>query len=92
MNEDATNTMAVNLIANRGNRCVATILTFLEREVWPHLSEEASREARSMVLDQVNGFKDLAIDIVKSDTAHINDLWLQKLDAIHSEMRRIGGR
>jgi hypothetical protein len=89
---DVNNTMAVNLIANRGNRCTATLLTWIEREVYPHLSHEMQRELRSLVLDQVNGFKDLAMDVVKSDTAYLNELWVQKLDEIHRDVRRLNGQ
>jgi hypothetical protein len=44
---------------------------------------------RQVILDQVNTFKDLAIDIVKSDTAMMNQVWVEKLDEIHQELREL---
>jgi hypothetical protein len=85
------NSLAANLVATRGNRCVASILTFLENEVYrryPEISTATQKQIRNVVLDNINGFKDLAIDIVKSDTALVNDVWVQKLDLIHEELRK----
>lgn len=81
------NTMAANLIATRGNRATAVILSWLEENAYEYLPEEVQRETRQMILDQINVFKDLAIDIVKSDTAYINQIWVEKLDAIHEDLR-----
>lgn len=85
------NTMATNLIANRGNRATAMILSWLEANVYDQLDDSTQRETRQMILDQVNAFKDLAIDIVKSDTAYMNEVWLEKIDEIHQEIRRANG-
>ena len=82
------NTMAANLIATRGNRTTAVILSWLEENAYQYLPDEVQRETRQMVLDQINTFKDLAIDIVKSDTAYMNEIWVQKLDEIHEAVRR----
>ena len=80
---DNRNTMATNLIANRGNRVTASILGWLEGNVYEYLPKEVQRQTREMIMDQVNQYKDLAIDVVKSDTAYMNELWLQKIDEIH---------
>lgn len=82
------NTMAANLVQTRGNRVSATMLSWLEDNVYEFLEEDLQRRIRQMVLDNVNGFKDLTIDIVKSDTAYMNQLWVEKLDEIHKEIRR----
>ncbi len=84
------NTMAANLVQTRGNRVSATMLSWLEDNVYEFLEEDLQRRTRQMVLDNVNGFKDLTIDIVKSDTAYMNQLWVEKLDEIHKEIRRNG--
>ena len=70
MNE---NTLAANLMAKRGNRCTAAILSYLEDQLYTQVEvpEQLQRQVRQTVLDQVNTFKDLAIDVVKSDTAII---------------------
>ncbi len=69
---DPNNTMAATLIATRGNRTTAVILGWLEDHVYEHLDEDLQRATRKMILDSINGFKDLAIEIVKSDTAYMN--------------------
>lgn len=85
------NSMASNLVAVRGNRTTATILGWLEQNLYDQydIPKDMQRRIRSVVLDNINGYKDLVIDIVKSDTAIINDIWVQKLDAIHDEIRKI---
>ncbi len=87
------NSMASNLVATRGNRCSAAILGWIEENVYKEYEIDPSmqRRLRQHVLDQVNMFKDLSIDIVKSETAVLNDVYVQKLDEIHEELRAING-
>ena len=85
------NSMAANLVATRGNRTSAAILGWFEENLYeevPQITTQMQKRIRQMVLDNVNAFKDLAIDIVKSETAVINQEWVDKLDAIHDELRR----
>jgi len=85
------NSTVANLVATRGNRTSAAILGWLEENLYtevPQVSTEMQKKIRQMILDQVNSFKDLSIDIVKSETAVINQEWVDKLDAIHDELRR----
>lgn len=82
------NTMAANLIATRGNRATAVILSWMEENAYEYLPEDVRKELRQTVLDQINIFKDLAIDIVKSDTAYINQIWVEKLEEIHRDVQR----
>ncbi len=84
---DNNNTMAANLIANRGNRTTAIVLSWLEDNVYEFLDEDLQKMTRKMILDNLNSFKDLSIDIVKSDTAYLNTLWMEKLDEIHRAIR-----
>lgn len=81
------NSMAAQLIANRGNRTLASLLGWLELHVKDQLSEGVWDDTRSMVLSSVNEFKDLAIDIVKSDTAMMNQHWVEKLEQLHDDLR-----
>ncbi len=85
------NTMAANLLGRRGNRASAVLLSWLEENVYEHIPEDLQRQTRQVVLDNINGFKDLATDIVKSDTAYINQVWVQKLDEIHEAVKRQNG-
>ena len=83
------NTPTANLIAARGNRCSASILGWMEKNIYDSLSEEQRRMVRQVVLDNINAFKDLAIDVVKSDAAFVNQVWVEKLDDIHDELRAL---
>lgn len=86
----SNNSMAANLVATRGNRTSAAILGWVEENLYTEVpvSAEMQKRVRQMILDNVNSFKDLAIDIVKSESAVINQEWVEKLDAIHDELRR----
>ncbi len=84
------NPMAANLIATRGNRTTAMVLSWLEENVYEFLDDGLQHRTRQMVLDNINVFKDLAIDIVKSDTAYMNEIWLEKIDEIHEAIRAYG--
>lgn len=90
-NGEKRENFVANLIAARGNRVTASILGYLDEQVYPRfdIPVEAKKKIRQVVLDQVNGFKDLAIDIVKSDTDHINDFYVQKMDEIHTAVMRL---
>ena len=85
--------MASNLVATRGNRCSAAILGWIEENIYTEYEIDPSmqRKLRQQVLDQINMFKDLSIDIVKSDTAVLNEVYVQKLDEIHEELRTLNG-
>lgn len=84
------NSMAANLVATRGNRCSASILGWLEQNLYtanPEIDTRMQKQIRQMILDNVNQFKDLSMDIVKSDVAVINDEWVRKIDEIHQAVR-----
>jgi len=84
------NSLAVNLVATRGNRCSASILGFLEGGIYekhPEISTQEQKQIRLFVLDTINNFKDLCMDIVKSDSAVINDEWAKKIDEIHEAIK-----
>ncbi len=83
------NSPTANLIAARGNRCSASILGWMEKNIYGSLSDDQRRMVRQVVLDNVNAFKDLAIDVVKSDAAYVNQVWVEKLDRIHDEVKAI---
>lgn len=85
------NSYAKNLLGTRGRRCVATILTHLENNVWEHVPEDVQRRARSHILATVGEFQDLAMDMVIADTGVINDFWVEELEKIHKEIRNISG-
>jgi hypothetical protein len=85
--------MAANLVATRGNRCSAAVLGWIEENLYKEYEIDSAmqRRLRQQVLDQINMFKDLSMDIVKSETAVINEVYVQKLDEIHAELRALNG-
>ncbi len=85
--------MAANLVATRGNRCSAALLGWIEENLYKEyeIDPAMQRRLRQTVLDQVNMFKDLSMDIVKSETAVINEVYAAKLDEIHEELRALNG-
>ncbi len=85
------NSYAKNLLRTRGRRCVATILTHLEENVWESVPPEVQRQARSHILSTVGEFQDLAMDMVVADTGTINDFWVEELEKLHKEIRNING-
>lgn len=85
--------MAANLVATRGNRCSAAVLGWVEDNLYKEyeIDPAMQRKLRQQVLDQINMFKDLAMDIVKSETAIINEEYMLKLDEIHEQLRALNG-
>lgn len=87
----SNNSMAANLVATRGNRTTATILSAIEDEIYEtvHVPDPVKRKIRQIVLDQMNGYKDLVIDIVKSETAIVNEHWLNQIEEIHTAIQSL---
>ena len=86
-NNRGQNDFAKNLVSNRARRCSATILTWLENNVYDDIPDEKHSQVRRTILSNVNDLSDLAIDIVKSDTGQINEFWVTELDAIKQMIR-----
>ena len=83
------NNFSANLVAARGNRCSASLLSWLEDHVYEHLPDDLQSDLRTEVLDHVNDLKNLAIDIVKSDMSYMNEYYVEGLAQIHNELSRI---
>lgn len=77
--------LSSNLVATRGNRCTATILGYLEASVYEQFDvpKNVQRQVRQVVLDSINGYKDLVIDIVKSNDSVMNDMYVSMISEIH---------
>jgi len=81
------NDFAKNLVANRARRCSATILTWLENNVYDDIPKEKHAAVRQTILSNVNDLSDIAIDIVKSDTGQINEFWVEELAELKDLIR-----
>lgn len=82
------------LLEKRRNRSIAIILGVKEREVDPLLrkadpSGSVGTKMRKVVLDQVNEFHDLVLDLLDSlDNGEVllNEQYLDRLDAVHTDI------
>lgn len=74
------------ILAKRRDRAIAIVLGVKERECDQHLPPEASHKLRKVVLDQLNDYHDLCVDVMRSlDTGdmQLNAHYMDKLDSIH---------
>ena len=83
---------ADEILKKRRDRAIAIILSVKERQVDSHLAgSEAGRAAshalRKVVLDQLNDFCDMALDVASSsdlETFEFNpEIWTGKINDIH---------
>lgn len=82
------------LLEKRRNRSIAIILGVKEREADPLLKKVAGGEAvsnrlRKVVLDQINELHELVLDLMDSldsGDVHLNEDYLDKIDAIHDHI------
>lgn len=81
------NTFSVNFIATRGNRCSASLLSWLENNVYEFLPANLQVQTRTQILDHVNDLKNAAIDVIKSDTTFINDYYVDALSDIRKDLK-----
>jgi hypothetical protein len=75
-----------DLLEKRRNRVIASILSVKERECDPQLTEASSHKLRKVVLDQVNEWHSLVLDILGSlDTGDVvlNEDYMHKIDELH---------
>lgn len=75
-----------DVIARRRDRAIATLLGVKEREVDRYLPPEVRALLRKAILDQLNDFHSLVVDVMRSlDTGEVvlNDLYMEKIDQLH---------
>lgn len=90
---------AADILHKRRDRAIAIILKIKEREIDPLLGQtpggvQASRALRKVVLDQLNDFCDMALDVASSGEADLFEfnaqVWEHKINAIHEAVTRNG--
>jgi hypothetical protein len=74
-----------DLLDKRCRRSIATILAALDKE---ELSPEARSRVRKVILDSVNGFAELAQDVLgAAETGSVmNELWIEKIEELRSDL------
>ena len=81
-----------DILAKRRDRAIAIILGIKERECDRYLSAEAKGKLRKVVLDQLNDFHDLCMDLIRSldnDEVVLNEVFVNRLDDIHASLGRL---
>lgn len=81
-----------DVIARRRDRAIAALLGLKEREVDQYLPPEVKVRLRKAILDQLNDFHTMVVDVMRSlDTGEVvlNDLYLEKIDILHREVGMI---
>lgn len=81
-----------DILAKRRDRAIAIVLGVKERECDRHLPQEARSKLRKVVLDQFNDLHDLSMDLIRSlDNGDVvlNEVYLEKLDAIYNTLQSL---
>jgi len=82
----------LEMLAKRRDRAIAAILGVKERECDPYLPPQVSTRLRKAVLDQLNDYHDLCVDLTRSfdqSDVVLNECYLDKIDALHDGMVEI---
>lgn len=78
------------LLRKRKDRAIAIILAVKERDCDKHLPPDVQRALRKVVLDQLNEFYEIVVDVAGSlDNGEfvLNEEYLAKIDEIHAAFR-----
>lgn len=83
--------LARRLAVEQRKRLVASVMEYLEHNVYAGLSKEQQVELRSKILDSVGVYHDFVLDLLKvnRDEAIQNEETLRLLNAIHNDTRRL---
>lgn len=81
-----------DILAKKRDRAIATILGTKERECDSFLPPDSQRKLRKVVLDQLNDFYDISLDIIKSlnnGQVVINEVYLERVNELHSMVKQL---
>lgn len=88
---------AEDILRKRRDRAIAIVLGVKEREVDPFLEgqaggQQASHALRKVILDQINDFYDMALDVASSSGAGLYEfnpeVWAKRIDGQLRDMSR----
>lgn len=68
-------------LGNSAKRTLATILGYKDENVDHYLPADVADGLRKVILDEVNRFREVALDVV-GDAPGLNEHWLEALDQI----------
>jgi hypothetical protein len=81
-----TTDVLTDILARRRDRAIAVLLGVKEKEVDQYLPAEVRLRLRKAILDQLNEFHSMVIDVMRSlDNGEVvlNELYLEKIDQLH---------
>jgi hypothetical protein len=67
------------LLEKRKNKCIASILSAKEKEFDPYLDQEQSAKLRKVILDEINDFYNLAVDLLGDN---MNEFYLDMVEML----------
>lgn len=73
----------VAALGRRRNKAISIILRFKEEEIDPFIDDDTSNRFRTLVLDQLNDFCEVCVDLIGAADGVVNELWVEKLMEIH---------
>lgn len=78
-----------NMLIERRQRLVGTLMRYMENEVYPKLSEPERKELRKRVLTAVDSYHDVCLDMLKAsvvDGSVLNDEATRLLARLNSQI------
>jgi len=84
-----------NLLVEQRRRSVATLMKYVEREIYPKLPQSLREELREAILSTLGAYHDLCLDVLKASVADgvvVNEEALELIAQIHEELAAIRAR
>jgi len=80
------------VLAKRRDRAIAIILGVKEREVDSYLPKPVQAKLRKVILDQLNEYYELCLDLLPSleqEGVVLNEVYLDKIAALHDDLGEV---
>lgn len=85
------NQFALNLLAESRKRLVGSLMSYMEQNVYPSLTEPDRKDLREKILTSVGAYHDNVRDMVKAsvvDGSIGNELLLEAIHDLHRSLER----
>lgn len=81
-----------NLMSQTRKRAIGTLMTFIERDIYPSLNERQQKALRERVLSSITQYHDVCLDILRSsvsDGSVVNEDALAILARMDANLRTL---
>lgn len=81
-----------NLMGETRKRAIGTLMTFIEKEIYPSLDTRQQRDLRQRVLASITQYHDVTLDVLRSsvsDGSAVNDEALRTLARMDANLRTL---